>query len=833
MAEKFTIFEADIDMTKATKAVEVSRKAVNELKKGLKELTDAEKANNKALDDQNKLLKSLQESEVKDVKLISETQAGIDKLLTVRDDLNASIVDQTAVLKVNQEELKRNETQTKNLIVATEAQEGSMKQMKAQLALVSAEWNDLSEEERKNTDRGKELTAEKKRLSEALLKEEKATGTATRQVGFYERGMGDATQAATQFVPGAGKAAAAAKTLGVAFKVMLGPIGLIIAVIGAVVAAVKSFFTSSEEGQDALARFGATFKVIFGNISDILSKFGKAIVYAFTQPKQAIQDLKDMITDIKDFFVNTFGNIIGGVIDGFVANFLKSFAYLELGWHKLKGVFTENDESVKETTARIEELGERSKAAGDRVVMGAKNLAQAVKDGYNSAKDAISGFIEEQKKEMAIAQQLADQQAALNKQERATSIQNAKDLRDIQKNLVASKEKENRTTEERLAMLNKAFALEEEILQRNLDIAKQKLEIKTIQNSLSNSTREDLEEQARLQVELINLETASFSKRKEMEGQRQTLISEGKNKDIAEAKAAAERAVELMDYELKQYLAANRTKLGYTDETLRSIATMEQAANQEAYDRGLKSLEEFNIEKQRIQGELDAELNARRLDALQLNYENELALAESDIFAKLELQRSGLESQLQQELEYAELIGADTSLIRDKYRQMDLDLDRAKEEAKLDMYAGFASNIATIAGETTAVGKAAAATATVINTYKAAMSAFADTPGGVIIKGAAALAATVTGIATLKKILATDTNIASGSTGSASISPTTVAPQQALTPQLGSTSVSTQFATSAAAGVKGVSDAQQPVLVTDAVTAKQMQQSTNRGISAI
>jgi len=53
----------------------------------------------------------------------------------------------------------------------------------------------------------------------------------------------------------------------------------------------------------------------------------------------------------------------------------------------------------------------------------------------------------------------------------------------------------------------------------------------------------------------------------------------------------------------------------------------------------------------------------------------------------------------------------------------------------------------------TKLGKAAAIVQTVINTYKGAMSAFAETPGGVVIKSIAAGTAIATGIAAVKNIM--------------------------------------------------------------------------------
>ena len=80
---------------------------------------------------------------------------------------------------------------------------------------------------------------------------------------------------------------------------------------------------------------------------------------------------------------------------------------------------------------------------------------------------------------------------------------------------------------------------------------------------------------------------------------------------------------------------------------------------------------------------------------------------------------------------------------------------KAEKDAELNIAeAGFAA-ISQLAGESSAVGKAAAIAATTINTYKGAQSAYADTPGGPIIKGIAAAIAVATGVMSVKKIVST------------------------------------------------------------------------------
>jgi hypothetical protein len=59
--------------------------------------------------------------------------------------------------------------------------------LRAQLSLTTLEWSKFTQAELKNTEAGRKAAAEKLRLTNLLVKEEKATGDARRQVGFYEK----------------------------------------------------------------------------------------------------------------------------------------------------------------------------------------------------------------------------------------------------------------------------------------------------------------------------------------------------------------------------------------------------------------------------------------------------------------------------------------------------------------------------------------------------------------------------------------------------------------------------------------------------------------------
>ena len=754
--------------------------------------------------DVNKAVKDAQELRKEIERLKNET----NNLKKTQGETSREYIEASATLKATQGELRTQENLIKQVSIANKSNTGSMQQMKAQLSIVTAEWNKLSEEERINSDRGKQLAKQKLELTNALKKEEIATGDARRNVGNYNDQVGKATGALSSFVPGVGQASNAARTFGTILKVALGPIGLIIAAIGALTA----YFKRSEEGQDSFNKVIKIFQVVLNNVLDVIGKVGEALFKAVENPKQAWQDFKNFIKGIGEFFKDTFGNVIGGSIQIFVGFLQKAFANIGLAWQKLKGIFVDNSEKINKAQAKIDEFNKKIQDGQDRVKEGAENLGNGIKNTFDKAKKALQGFISEQQKEIDIAKRLADQQAALDRQIRKNIIEEAKDTAEIAKLRVDAVDKENKTNQERLDALNKAIELEEKILQRNIDIAKQKAYIKAEQNKLSASTKEDLNEEANLRAEIFRLEQSSFQTRKRLESERITALKE-----------VARESVKQLETELELYKQNNKYKL----EDLQETYNREKAILDKQLEEKLILENDYNLKLSQLKDEYADLERDSELERIQANYENNLVLAEENIFATLDLEHQGLELKRQQEIEAAEKIGADVNLINDKYSKAAIEIKRAEEEAKLSLASEFAGNIATIFGEQTAIGKAAAIAATTIETYKGATSAYASLAAipivGPILGIAAAGTAVASGLANVKKILSVKSGLPGDSSGGAGVSisagssTTTTPAVTTVNPEIGKGIVSRDISDIS----KEVSQEQQKILVIDEVTANQ------------
>jgi hypothetical protein len=565
------------------------------------------------------------------------------ELKETQGELSDEYIESQAALKSTKAELRANERLTQNVIAANNANAGSIEQLRKQLSVVSVQWARLSKEERENTEEGRRLTAQKLKLTNALKREERATGDARRNVGNYNESLSRSIGLTGQFIPAVGRAAQGARALGQAFTVALGPIGLIVAAIGLVVAGLKAFFTASEEGQDKWAEFGATASVVTDNVIDKLSDFGEALL-----------EPKELISDIGDFFSKTFGDTIVGSLKIGVANIKIFFNNVDLLFQQFVDLFTDNADEIARAQKNIDANNKELAESVKQLNSGLQETANI----YTDAKKAIEEFNEEQLREIRIAKQLADQQASLNRQIRNSIVANAKDQAEIAKLRAQAAEKEERDAQERLDLLNQAIELEEKILQRNLSIAQQKLFIKAEQNKLSKSTREDLDEEARLRADVFNVRKTNFLALRKLESERQTALREIRAEEEAAIKKQAQAEIDAL------------LEVAETDKQLQQDI---DAINKQIAESNKQQAEQAAAQKQ-------------------VEDEAKLALAQQNIFAQLELERQGLEARRQQEIDFAQSIGADVTLVEQKFSNARKAINRAEQEAKLALIIGRNSN---------------------------------------------------------------------------------------------------------------------------------------------
>lgn len=526
--------------------------------------------------------------------------------------------------------------------------------------------------------------------------------------------------------------------------------------IGALVIGVTSLiaaFKSSEEGQNKFAKIMGVIGAITGNLTTLLSDLGEKIIGVFENPKQAISDFANLI---KENITNRFEGLVE-----LIPQLGKAITLL------FKGQFSE--------------AGKVAANAVGKVALGVEDVTGKLQ----AATEAVKGFIAENVREADIAGKIADQRAKADKQERELLVARAEANRQRAELLEKAVDKERFTTEQRIAFLQEASDIEQNITNREIENAQLRLDAKIAENALANSTKEDLEEEAQLRANLINLETARLAKQKEVTSQVLALNAEQKAKEKADADAKAA-----------------------DDKAREDAETARKAAIQVLEDEQIKQREDAAAETELQKLELEKQRAIQKLDILKATEE-----------------------------ERAAIIASYDSKIADQKKKddaQDLQRQKAIEQQKLSVVADTFGAIAGILGENSRAGKAAAIAQATINTYQGITEVLTNKttlpePFGTIQKIASAGTVLASGLKAVKSITSQKLPAISGGRGgggiSAAAAPTLQEPSFNIVGQGGTN----QLADTLAAQTKAPTKAY--VVASDVSTAQSMERNIISGAS--
>jgi hypothetical protein len=903
MAEKITIFELDIDIDASKRDIEDLRLAVNELKKGLKELSDAEKENNKQLDEQRKKLKELQNAKKQDVKAIAETQSNIDKLLVKRTELNKSIIDQTTVLKTNQSQLNQNQKVIQNSIAVSEGWNQQLEEEKIRQQQLTAERKKVIREGIKLANEAKELTRlqnkqnlseqERIRLNALLVKRRKSLIVTTKEerkeynkltvaiaknnkillrndksIGRFQRNVGNYTNAlrgfagalgltgglvaVTQFIKGSTDAyreqTLVVSKLTTVVKERTNATDADIRSILALTNAQQRLGIIGDEVQIAGAQQIATFV----NSTESIKTLIPALNNLLAQQKGVNATTQDAVN---------IGNLFGKTLNGEVSSLKRvgiSFTdaqkeILKFGTETEKSavlaeVITQNVGEMNEELAQTDigelknlenQLGDIEEKIGEQVLpallewkqfqldilQGIQNLSKGYDVlAFEQAKINVQGFVDAQKFSDEITKQNEVRKRFLEIEKEIVEFE--KFFRENKERILDFDDKEIRLAKEKASALVKEKKLLIELGQQgffNTQFKEKELE----ETNKIVKTEQQLEKE-RKAAEKAARERERKRREEQREDERIQRESEKVTKEIQDA------IIKELEISLERKKLLNQEEFNDYNELLLKKFEFGIITEEEYQNEVIR----LNIETQEKINELNAQNAENEKQRRITDQENELALLETNILGELEAERRKLELKEQQEIEFAERIGANTTLIEKKYSDAKKELARAESEAKLSLASDFFANVAQIAGEGTAIAKAAAVAETTINTYKSATAAYSALAGipivGPVLGAVAAGAAVAAGIANVKKILSVKSGLPGEGGGSgastpsaSSASPTNQRPQ-AVAPEIGRGIISRDAPISTQRR-----PATQTAVIVDDVTAKQSQKESNSTTSVI
>jgi len=413
------------------------------------------------------------------------------------------------------------------------------------------------------------------------------------------------------------------------------------------ITAVAQAFRSTEEGQNKFAKLMAVLGAVTDVFTDRLAALGRGLINLFTNP---IETLKNFGKSIKEFVMDKVDSAV------------KSLGLMGSAISKLfKGDFSGALNDAKDGIVGLNK-------ALNPVVIIVDALTKSTKE-----------LVKELKEEAKIAGQIADQRAKADKLDRQLIVDRAEANRDRAKLLEQAVNKEKFSLQERIGFLTEAGKLEEDITNKEIKAAQLRLDAKVRENALGDSNKQDLEEEARLKAELINLETAKLTKQKLVTSQLNALLKE----ESAKKKAVKDKEKEEKDKEI-----------------------------QDAKDLEIKRLESIDKIQEDFKKRKEDEEAESQIQKIEL--EQQRTLEELDRLNATEEQKANIK------LYYADLINKEEK----KNEDTKIKLDKIRTKQTLGDAQNTFNQIAQLAGKDSKVGKAMAIASATISGVQGVQNAY-------------------------------------------------------------------------------------------------------------
>lgn len=706
------------------------KKVSAEYRVNQKQVSNLAKSSKDFLTVEEKLNTSLQ----KEVKTINEAKKNNKELREIRNELNAETVEGAEAIAEINKKLDENTDFIKENVSAYEQQKMAIGDYKNQIIEAYDEMNILNGG-----------------ISGFISRAQDAGG-AGNLVTNAVKGM-------TQGVIGLTKA-----TLGF----IATPIGALLAVLVGAFLLVKNAMNRSEE---ATAKINKIFAIFSGIINKVLS---------------ALEPLGEFLID---------GLVVGFELAGKAADRaigLISSGLKFLGFDKAAQSVAEWHGELKEGVKEAQELAmaelelekaqRKARLTQLEYQKDAEKLRQIRDDESLSiqeriqANDELGAVLKQQlDEELAIAQQalivanLRIKAEGQTKEALDAQADALTEIADIQERITGQESEQlvNRVALQKEAVdkakefADKAIAQQRAELE--LYIANQGVKAKTLEKQL-----EIAEETYKREADIL---AAELKNRNITQTEYDAQLLELKNDLLRQQ---AEASVENAQRELDIYIQNNQSKLDadlyFSEESLRieqerlnglaekhkefeATRLAEGLITQQQYNDAINAINEENrlaledSQKQREEAQKQKDL---------IDLENRRIVNEERIAFDLEFQLQELEARRLQELEAAEKTGADLSLIEQKYAQQRKQIEQAVTDNKLSLASQSLSNVITIVGKESALGKTAAIAQTTIDTYQSATAAYKAMAGipvvGPALGAVAAAAAVVSGLQNVAKI---------------------------------------------------------------------------------
>ena len=659
-----------IAATDAANALARQKKILNEESKKLDKSFEALQAEGKKLSEsQGRLNTALkkgtisQKSYDEQTKKIKASSAALSTQYITLEKSQLSLAQKQVALKVATKEASKEYQNAERTLLnnnkATLAADGSLAQLRLQLAASKKQWTELSKAERDNEQVGGKLLKQQQKLDKEVRGLEQSIGVTSRNVGNYGSAISSATplmgafgskinmvqstlvqiKTALKASTGATKANAATTTaattaqgglavatkgtavstgvLSKAFKIL--KIAIASTGIGALVILLGTFITAiatTQRGIDAFNRVIEPLKeqlaTIFGIIQDVGLKVFDSLKNAINNPKQALKDLGNAI---KENFVNRLQGA-GDFVKAYGSTMISTFKLIGLGIKKAlsnvpilgAGI---DQEALKKDLAQAKD--EAIKNAKELAVATAQIATGLTKEQQQAAIKLTKDLSAEGQKRLAAARkrglEIANLERAISEgaigleKERASALRNFELQKEIAQNVLL-------TDKERIAASKEATNQLEIGAKVQTDQIKKQIELATLRTKANDTDNEAKKELSDLQGQLDTVEAAAVKKRILLGNLANTIVK----RRVAINKKAADDQLKAVQKLSDAREKANEAEIKRSFETDKTI--LDNKAEQLKLEADLEAVTTEQTEAQKIQSaiELERKLGQIRLD---------------------------------------------------------------------------------------------------------------------------------------------------------------------------------------------------------------------------
>jgi len=399
---------------------------------------------------------------------------------------------------------------------------------------------------------------------------------------------------------------------------------------------------------------------------------------------------------LKAFTIVLAGTGIGALVIGILA-LVQAFKRSEAGQEKFQRLMAGIGAVVDQLLDGFANLGtaiidavtspmKAVKSLKDGLIKFISSPLKTIKEGFESAKASAISFAAETTKEVLILDKVTKARQKAHHIERDLQIERAKANNEINDIRLQAEDRENKTAAERIILLRKAQAIEESITKKEIEAKQLMVDAQILEMEQGLNTIEAKDKLAKMQAELINLDTKKLRSQRLLQTQITTAVRE-EARDKEKAKKEAEKKIEDDQKAADKVIEDAKIKEQKRLDAIKEIQT---------------AFEEQQAEENAITEEEKATL------------ESEKAIAELDKLNASEEQKAKIIAYWNGQIQ----IGKDKDAKNEEER------DKAVGQAKVDIAKQGMALIGAIAGEGSAVGKAMAIGQATISGIEGVQNAF-------------------------------------------------------------------------------------------------------------